>query len=182
MHARKPGEIQSKHTETSLVKQSPLDLRQAWAAYIVQLPNIVGAPFEYWATLTYRNAEEMPAHHAREITARRFGYFTQEINARLYGKRWKRTGKGVWGAIATELHKSGFPHHHVIMGGEGLRAGLRRLDIKDMWDHLFGIARVADYKGEAAARYITKYVCKGGIVDIFAGAAVRERLRGQLVS
>ena len=155
----------------------PANLRQAWAEYIIRLPEIAGAPFEYWGHLTYKNAEEIPAHHAEDIVARRFRYFTGEINKRLYGKRWIRKGAGVWGAIATEKHISGYPHHHFIMGGEGLRAGLRRLEIKDMWGNLFGFARVWDYQGEAAARYITKYVTKGGQVDVFAGPALRDRLK-----
>jgi len=157
--------------------QPPEGTRQAWAAYLIRLPQIIGEPYEYWGTLTYKNAEEMPAHHAEDITSRRFRYFTGEINRRLYGKRWIRSGKGVWGAIATEKHLSGYPHHHFLMGGEGLRAGLRRLDLMDMWDNLFGIARVQDYRGTAAPRYLVKYINKGGIVDVYAGARVREKLK-----
>jgi hypothetical protein len=152
-------------------------LRQAWAAYLIGLPQTIGAPYEYWGTLTYRNAEEIPAHHAADIVARRFQYFTGQLNERLYGKRWVRSGNSVWGAIATELHKSGYPHHHFLLGGDGLRAGLRRLDIMDMWDKLYGFARVQDYQGDAATRYLTKYVAKGGVVDVFAGAKVRDRLK-----
>ena len=160
-----------------LLIQPPQITRQAWAEYLIGLPKIIGAPFEFWGTLTYKNAEEIPAHHAEDITSRRFKYYTGEINKRLYGKRWIRSGKSVWGAIATEKHLSGYPHHHFLMGGEGLRAGLRRLDLMDMWEHLFGYARVQDYKGSAAARYITKYVSKGGIVDVYAGAKVRDQLQ-----
>jgi hypothetical protein len=83
----------------------------------------------------------------------------------------------VWGAIATEKLLD-YPHHHFVMGGDGLRMNLRRLDIMDMWETAFGgWARVQDYKGQAGARYIVKYVGKGGQVDVFAGSQLRDRLK-----
>jgi hypothetical protein len=148
-----------------------------WANFITAIPDKVGEPFEYWGHLTYRNAEEIPSRHAEDVTARRFAYFVGEINKIVYGKRWMREGNSVWGALATEKHLSGYPHHHFIMGGQGLRQSVRRLTLMDMWDELYGIARVRDYKGQAAARYITKYVTKGGIVDVFLGAKMRDRLK-----
>lgn len=81
------------------------------------------------------------------------------------------------GVVATEKLLD-YPHHHFIMGGKGLRAGLRRLDMMDMWEGLFGgWARVKDYRGQAGIRYIVKYVGKGGQVDVFAGAGMRKRLK-----
>jgi len=163
----------------------PANLRQAWAEYIIGLPNITGAPFEYWGTLTYQDHAEIPRGHVEDIVARRFRYFTGEINKRIYGKRWIRSGKGVWGAIATEKLLD-YPHHHFIMGGDGLRTNLRRLDLMDMWEKISsmwskekvgGWARCQDYRGEAGARYIVKYVGKGGQVDVFAGSQLRDRLK-----
>lgn len=155
---------------------SPANPRQVWAEYILRLPQVIGLPYEYVAHFTYRDHSEIPRAHQADITAKRFRYFLGEINRRLYGKRWIRKGQGVFGAIATEKIPD-FPHHHAILGGQGLRAGLRRLEIMDMWDGLFGIARVTDYRGDAAAGYLVKYVTKGGIVDVFAGSRDRERLR-----
>jgi len=152
------------------------DPRQAWAEYITRIPTIVGRPYEYVGHFTYKDHAEIPRHHQADICARRWSYFVGEINKRLYGKRWIRSGKGIFGAIATEKIPD-FPHHHAILGGEGLREGLRRLDIMDMWDELHGIARVTDYRGEAAARYLTKYVCKGGLVDVFASPRDRAKVK-----
>ena len=152
-------------------------LRQAWAAYLIRLPEIVGAPYEYWGSLTYKDHAEIPRGHVEGIVARRFRYFTGQVNQRIYGRRWIRSGKGVWGVVATEKLLD-YPHHHFIMGGEGLRQGIRRLDMMDLWEELYGgWARVKDYKGQAGARYIVKYVGKGGQVDVFAGAALRDRLK-----
>lgn len=153
-------------------------LRQEWMGYLVVLPTIIGKPYEYVGHLTYKDHADIPRHHMADIVERRFRYFVRQVNERVYGKRWMRQGKGVFGAIATEKIPD-FPHHHFIMGGEGLRANLRRLDIMDMWEQELqhGIARVTDYRGEAAARYLTKYVTKGGIVDIFAGPRDRYKLK-----
>jgi hypothetical protein len=154
---------------------APSTIRQAWMDYLARLPSIVGEPFEYVGHLTYRDHADIPRHHMAAIVDRRFHHFTGEINRRVYGKRWMRTGSGVWGVIATEKIPD-FVHHHFIMGGAGLRANLRRLDIMDMWEELHGIARITDYRGEAAVRYLTKYVTKGGLVDVYSGAAIRQRV------
>jgi len=152
-------------------------LRQEWATYIAALPTITGEPYEYWGTLTYKDHAEIPRNHAGDIISRRFNFFVGEINKRVYGKRWMRSGAGVWGTVANEKILD-YPHHHFIMGGAGLRANLRRLDLMDMWEDAFkGWARCEDYKGAAAAQYITKYVNKGGTVDIFAGARTRSKIK-----
>jgi len=153
-------------------------LYQSWAEYVILLPKIVGLPYEYWGTLTYGKAEEIPAAHAEDIVARRFRYFVSEINKGIYGKRWIRSGRGVWGVMAIEKHLSGYPHHHFIMGGDRLRQTFRRLDLMDMWAKTFqfGWARIQDYHGETAARYLCKYVAKGGVIDVFCGPGWRDRL------
>lgn len=153
----------------------PSTIRQAWMDYFARLPSIIGEPFEYVGHLTYRDHADIPRHHMAAIVERRFHSFTGELNRRVYGKRWIRTGSGVWGILATEKIPD-FVHHHFIMGGAGLRANLRRLDIMDMWEERHGIARITDYRGEAAVRYLTKYVTKGGQVDVFAAAKVRDRV------
>lgn len=71
--------------------------RQAWGAYLLGLPEIVQAPYEYWGSLTYKDHAEIPRGHVEDIVARRFRYFVRQINERLYGKRWERKGEGVWG-------------------------------------------------------------------------------------
>ncbi len=154
----------------------PANPRQAWADYITRIPEIVGLPYEYWGTLTYRDHADIPRHHQADIVAKRFRWFTGEINKVVYGKRWIRSGKGIFGAVATEKIPD-FPHHHFIVGGEGLRLGIKRLEIMDMWHKHFGIARCQDYKGQAAPWYITKYVSKGGIVDVFAAPRDRDKLK-----
>lgn len=152
-------------------------LYQAWTQYTISLPEIVGKPYEYWGSLTYKDHAEIPVHHMEGIVSRRFRFFMSEVNKRIYGKRWIRTGKGVWGVYATEKIPD-YPHHHFLMGGEGLRANLKRLEIMNMWEGFFGgWARVQDYRGEGNARYLCKYVSKGGIMDIFAPPMLRAKLK-----
>ncbi len=116
---------------------------------MLQLPLIIGGPYEYVGHFTYRDAEEIPTRHAEDIVRKRFAYFVGEVNKVVYGKRWMRKGLGVWGAMAIEKHLSGFPHHHAIIGGDGLRQGIKRVEMMNIWDEHFGIARVWDYRGEA---------------------------------
>lgn len=153
-------------------------LRQEWGGYIQSLPLVIGKPYEYVGHLTYQDHADIPRHHQAAIVERRFNYFVRQINERLYGKRWMRQGKGVFGAMAIEKIPD-FPHHHFIIGGEGLRVGMRRLDLMDMWERDLGhgIARVTDYRGEAAARYLVKYITKGSIVDIFTAPGTRHKLQ-----
>jgi hypothetical protein len=48
----------------------------------------------------------------------------------------------------------------------------------DMWEDAFGgWVRITDYRGEAAAVYLTKYVTKGGLVDVFASSRDRDRIK-----
>lgn len=154
----------------------PANTRQAWMSYVLALPQVIGRPYEYVLHLTYRDHAEIPRQHQADITARRFRYFIGEVNREIYGNRWIRRGDGIFGAVATEKIPD-FPHHHAIVGGEGLRKGIRRLDLMDMWAELYGIARCSDYRGESAARYLCKYVTKGGLVDVFAGPRDRERIK-----
>jgi len=138
---------------------------------------IIGGPYEYVGHFTYRDAEDIPSRHAEDVVRKRFAYFVGEVNKVVYGKRWIRKGQGIWGAMAIENHLSGYPHHHAIFGGDGLRLGIKRIEMMNIWDEHFGIARVWDYKGDAAARYLCKYVCKGGVVDVWASARSRARLK-----
>jgi hypothetical protein len=71
-----------------------------------------------------------------------------------------------------------YPHHHFIMGGDGLRANLKRLEIMNMWEGYFGgWARVQDYRGEGCDRYLCKYVSKGGIMDVYSHPSLRAKLK-----
>ena len=152
-------------------------LRQGWLGYIASLPEIIGSPYEYWGTLTYKDHAEIPRQHSSDIITRRFNYFIRIINEKLYGKRWMRQGKGVFGVVANEKAQD-YPHHHFIMGGIGLRAGMRRLDLMDTWEDIYkGWARCEDYKGDAAAKYLTKYITKGGTVDVYATPRDRQKLK-----
>jgi hypothetical protein len=47
----------------------------------------------------------------------------------------------------------------------------------DMWGALWGFARVRDYAGQAGARYIVKYINKGGIVDVYAAPGQTLKLK-----
>jgi hypothetical protein len=155
----------------------PKTLRQAWEKYISCLPEIMGQPYEYFGSFTYRDAEEIPSRHAEDIVRKRFSWFLVNVNEAIYGRRWKRQSKGVWGVMATEKHLSGYPHHHAIVGGENLRAQMKYVEMEDIWRNLYGIAKVRNYRGKSADKYMCKYVSKGGIVEPFHTAMGRANLK-----
>lgn len=108
-------------------------LKRTWQDYLFQLPEIIGGRYEYVGHFTYRDAEEIPPRHAEDVVRKRFAYFVGEVNKVDYGKRWMRKGKGTWGAMAIEKHLSGYPHHHAIICGDGLREGIKRVEMMNIW-------------------------------------------------
>ena len=105
---------------------------------------------------------------APDRMARLFNAFVREVNDAHFGRGWERRGEGVFVARALEPHKSGAPHLHALFFAPDLRE-LRRLDFMDRWDELAGYARILVPEiGEAACRYVAKYVAKGGDVEVWA--------------
>ena len=64
------------------------------------------------------------------------------------------------------MQKRGVLHYHALIAGEGLQ-DLRRLTFMDEWDELAGYARIEPLRSsQAVYSYISKYVTKGGEIDI----------------
>lgn len=131
-------------------------LRDAWARFLSPIP------FQWFATLTF----EMNVHP--EAAFKRYRRFTNEINRELYGRRWeKQPHGGIHWIVATERQKRGVVHLHALMGDlNDLNLIARRLTWMDRWDEMAGFARIeAIHSGDAAIRYVTKYVIKDGDIE-----------------
>ena len=116
--------------------------------------------WDWFCTLTFRDLVHP------EAAAKRFLVFTAKINRNLYGSRWWKHGKGVSWARALERQRREAPHFHALLGGAGL-SELRRLSWMDTWQDLAGFARIEQPRSlEAVQRYCTKYVVKGGEIDL----------------
>ena len=103
-----------------------------------------------------------------------------DLNRTLFGKRWKQHGDGVHYAVALERHKSGILHLHALIGSkENLNTSASRVDWKEWWYRNFGIARIEEpTEQNGVAAYCTKYVVKGGEIELSDNLATRFRQLG----
>jgi hypothetical protein len=76
-------------------------------------------------------------------------------------------------ARATELQRRGAIHFHALVAGVG---DLRRLTMMDEWAKLAGWARIrAVQRQDLVRKYVSKYVAKGGEIDLGGPSVQRER-------
>jgi hypothetical protein len=131
-------------------------LRNAWSEFLSPIP------FQWFATLTF----ETNVHP--EAALKRYRRFTNDLNRSLYGRRWEKLANaGIHWIVATERQKRGVVHLHALMGDPNdLNLIARRLTWMDRWAEMAGFARIeAIHSDDAALRYVTKYVIKGGDID-----------------
>jgi hypothetical protein len=132
----------------------PITLEDAWADFLDRL-----GPWEWYTTHTFR--EEIHPEQAD----RRYNRFIRNINQALFGKRFVEQGKGIYHVKAIEYQRRGVIHFHTLMGGGVSK--LRRLTWMDIWYEDNGQARIEPYDPNRGARgYLSKYVSKGGQIDI----------------
>lgn len=134
-------------------------------------------PWHWFATLTFK-----PQHEGRgggihpEKGDKAFRLFASSLNRDVYGPRWHKRqladnskhGGVVW-AVGQEFHKDGRIHYHALIAAQerDLSQLARRLTWMDWWYERFGIARIEPpHSQEDVAGYVSKYVVKGGEVDL----------------
>jgi len=99
-----------------------------------------------------------------EAADKRFRVLLSQANRVLYGHRWHKKGEGIRWVRALEYQKRDVIHYHALMAGV---QDLRRLTWMDRWHELAGYARIESIESAAAvARYVSKYVVKGGEIDL----------------
>jgi hypothetical protein len=107
-----------------------------------------------------------------ERAAKLFRLFIRRLNRHLYGSHYERKGRhGIFWVLAWEYQQRGVLHFHALLGDvEDLNARARRLDWMDRWLALgapAGFARIEAIDSQDAVRdYVTKYVAKGGQIDL----------------
>jgi len=132
----------------------------AWREFIAPFPT------QWFCTFTFTDE----VHPERAVKL--FRLFIRRLNRALYGSHWERKGQvGVFYVLAWEYQKRGVLHFHALVGDvEDLNARARRLDFMDMWEGFgppAGFARIEAIDDQAAVRdYVTKYVTKGGQIDL----------------
>jgi len=158
---------QSKHS-TSVELPSKgyfkLDLHQAWINFIKTYE-----PFQWYVTLTFKE----PRHP--EACNKAFYRWIRHINQCLYGRRYREKQKGVTWIKAIEYQKREVIHFHCLVGSPELYK-LKRLEFMKVWEAdcrntqelVNGYARITKYDhSRGAINYCSKYVLKGGELDLF---------------
>lgn len=135
-------------------------LADGWREFIGRFP------MQWFCTFTFTQA----VHPERAMKL--FQLFVRHLNRRLYGSHYERKGKaGVFWVLAWEYQKRGVLHFHALIGDvEDLNVRVRRLELMDVWFGFgppAGIARIYAIESQEAVRsYVTKYVTKGGQIDV----------------
>jgi len=147
-----------------LESQSPYNLialHEGWIEFIERFE-----PYHWYCTLTFKN----DVSNAR--ANKQFHRYMRRINEALFGLRYRDKGLGLPYVNARERQGRGTPHFHTLIGGDVWK--LRRLSYMDLWDkgegrkfNGNGYARILPYDREQGAKvYVSKYVVKGGEVDV----------------
>jgi hypothetical protein len=136
-------------------------LREAWVAFLACWT------WDWFLHFTFREIVHP------EAADKRFRLFISMVNRELYGPRWHKKGQGVKWVRALELQRHGVIHYHVLITGVD---DLRRLMWMDIWNEPAGFARIEPIRdGTAVRRYVSKYVVKGGELDL-GGPLVTDQL------
>ena len=135
-------------------------LAQAWREFISRFP------MQWFCTFTF--TEDVHPERAGKL----FRLFIRQLNRELYGSHFERRGReGVFWVLAWEYQRRGVLHFHALLGDvEDLNVRARRLDWMDHWQGYgppAGFARIEAIESQDAVRdYVTKYVTKGGQIDL----------------
>lgn len=166
------------HDTRPAFKFSPIDkasdLQSSWISLLGRYQ------WDLFGSLTFRE-ETHP-----ESAMKRFRLFVSMINRKLYGPRWAKHGVGVSWCVAVERQRRGVLHFHCLLADPELTNLLKgswfKLDgrwaneLNEMWNELAGFARIEPiHVAELVQRYVSKYVVKGGEIDL-GGPMMQRRL------
>ncbi len=161
---------QSPESNSSTVQKLPyagfvkVSLKEAWVEFIKRYE-----PFTWYVTLTFKE----PKHP--ESADKAFFRWIRHINESLYGRRYREIKKGVTYIKCMEYQKRDVIHFHCLIGDPHLYK-LKRLDYMKAWEYgchhskemVNGFARIVQYNAtRGAVNYCSKYVLKGGEIDIY---------------
>jgi len=141
-----------------------VDLKDAWVELIKRYE-----PFTWYITLTFQS----PKHP--ESADKAFFRWIRCVNECLYGRRYREKKKGVTWIKCMEYQKRDVIHFHCLMGDPHLYK-LKRLDFMKAWEYdcyrskdlVNGFARIFKYDAaRGAINYCSKYVLKGGEIDLY---------------
>lgn len=92
-----------------------------------------------------------------------------------FGTHYRKHGEGVWFVNAMEWQKREVLHFHSLIGG-GI-SHLDRFSWMELWNRDNGFARIYPYAPTGAPGYVSKYVVKGGEIDIYLPPLKEQQAR-----
>lgn len=136
-----------------LRSQTPNTLKSSWAELLGRWS------WEWFCTLTFVSDRVHP-----ERADKCFRVWLAKVNHAAFGRHWRRRGKGVLWARGTEFQRRGSVHFHALLARVG---SVRRLSMMDEWSRLAGWARIRPVaRQDLVRKYVSKYVAKGGEIDL----------------
>ena len=123
--------------------------------------------WQWYITLTF--LEDVHPEQADKC----FRRWVRKQNERIYGKRYRQRHKGITWVRGMEYQRRGVIHFHSLFSDipEDWEDEEFRFKAMRDWENTAdkcGYSRVFPYK-EGACRYISKYISKGGVLDIWIG-------------
>lgn len=134
-------------------------LHQAWSEFLSS------QPWQWFVTFTFK--EEIHPEAADKL----YRVWINKLNRAIYGQRWRKKHPfGVKHVRALEWQKRGVLHYHALIANVGLEDRERWALVwqqlgEDSKAGFIKIDQYDDSKGGAEA-YLSKYVTKGGQVDV----------------
>lgn len=131
-------------------------IQAGWVSFLLRYE------WDWFITFTFRDVR-----HA-EAADKLFKVWLNQVNNKLYGRRWREHGQGVYWVKALEYQKRGIIHFHVLMSDvQNLNETLRRLSFMDRWNKLAGFSKIeVPNRQDCVTRYCAKYIIKGGEIEI----------------
>lgn len=132
-------------------------LTETWAEFLSQYP------WQWFCTFTFRTSPHP------EAAFKTFRHWVNLQDRKLYNSRAVSKGHGIHWCLALEYHKSGVIHFHALCGDtQNLNDTLSRIDATGNWHDLAGYALIdpIDEQLLAVTNYVSKYVAKGGEIEL----------------
>lgn len=104
-----------------------------------------------------------------ERAGKTWRYWVNQLNRSVFGRHWQGTDHmGVFWVRGSEYQMRGVLHYHALMSAiVDLNGFARRLSWMDEWKKLAGFTKIEPvFDKTAVTKYVTKYVVKGGDIDV----------------
>lgn len=131
-------------------------LQRAWVDFLLRFR------LDWFCTFTFRDAVHPEAANKKLL------YLLRALNRDVFGNNWQRRTTGIYWVAGIEYQRRGVLHFHGLLGApENLGEKLRRLYWMEFWFRIAGIARIEQIDDHVlVAAYVSKYVAKGGEVEL----------------